>query len=493
MNTKITILELADLMAESTSTSSRMCELFIRELFATVSQALIDGESVKIKGIGTFKITRVKPRKSTNVNTGEPTELSSHNRLTFTPDKSLAEAVNQPFAQFETVILDDKVTDEKLAEIDEQYPSMLMDSPDEPLPLPPNEIDVPSPLPVELPITVEPLDVDLPQQPDMPVPPPPDDLPMSDEEIASIPQPDQHPSDNKEAPANDTHGEKTDVDTAVAKTVTEQVEPVKAEPVKVEVTPAPEEPKEAQPVEEPVKRRPMLVGIPIDGPSQPVPSQEDAEESQSNRHFYRPEPRNAYTPTPEQIEEASHKTDYRWLWALLCLLTAGVLIWLIARGGSDSVNDQAENQVVAADTIVTDNDSVPEMKPEVKPEAKAEVKPEAKPEVKPETKPEEKAEAKPETKAEDKPKAASAGKEVTDVVTSQIVLTTLAEKHYGSPWFWVYIYEENLKRGIINDPNNIRPGTRVVIPPASKYGINPKDKASIKKAQRKSWEYLKDK
>ena len=77
------------------------------------------------------------------------------------------------------------------------------------------------------------------------------------------------------------------------------------------------------------------------------------------------------------------------------------------------------------------------------------------------------------------------------MVTSQIVLTTLSEKHYGSPWFWVYIYEENRDRGIISDPNNIKPGTRVVIPPASKYGIDPKDKSSLKKAQRKSWEYLK--
>ena len=76
------------------------------------------------------------------------------------------------------------------------------------------------------------------------------------------------------------------------------------------------------------------------------------------------------------------------------------------------------------------------------------------------------------------------------MVTSQIVLSTLAEKHYGSPWFWVYIYQENKNRGIISDPNNIRPGTRVVIPPAKKYGINPNDKASLKKAQRLSWEIL---
>lgn len=79
----------------------------------------------------------------------------------------------------------------------------------------------------------------------------------------------------------------------------------------------------------------------------------------------------------------------------------------------------------------------------------------------------------------------TADNEITDVITSQIVLTTLSEKHYGSPWFWVYIYEENKERGIIKDLNNISPGTRVVIPPANKYDINPNDKESLKKAQLK--------
>ena len=125
MNTKITFVELVDMIAESTSTTKRVCELFVKELFATVSQALIDGETVKIKGIGTFKLTPVKPRKGVDVNTGEPIQIESHNKLTFTPDKSLAEAINQPFAQFETVMLDDAVTDEKLAAIDEEHPSVM--------------------------------------------------------------------------------------------------------------------------------------------------------------------------------------------------------------------------------------------------------------------------------------------------------------------------------------------------------------------------------
>ena len=70
MNTEITLVELARMMAEATSTSERVCELFLRELFATVSQSLIEGESVKIKGIGDFRIAKVKPRRTKNRKTG---------------------------------------------------------------------------------------------------------------------------------------------------------------------------------------------------------------------------------------------------------------------------------------------------------------------------------------------------------------------------------------------------------------------------------------
>ena len=125
MNNKITFVEIVDTIAESTSTSKRVCELFLRELFSTISQALIDGETVKVKGIGTFKVVKVKPRKSVDVSTGEAISISGHSKMSFTPDKSLADAVNQPFAQFESVFLDDAMTDEQLADIDKQYTSLF--------------------------------------------------------------------------------------------------------------------------------------------------------------------------------------------------------------------------------------------------------------------------------------------------------------------------------------------------------------------------------
>ena len=495
MNAKITFVELTQLMAEATSTSKRVCELFLKDLFATISQALIDGESVKVKGLGTFKITQVKPRKSVNVNTGKTMEISGYSKVTFTPDKALAEAVNQPFAQFESVFLDDAVTEEKLAEIDKQHPSSIseepvaadIEEPQTPVEAAPAPEVKPEKEPEVVTVATPIAEESISPEAEIPVAPLPFELPEMTE-AAPAPEPD---ASFEPMPDDDFYGT--------------EVQKVQAQPEKpVEAKSEHKSPALAQPVDKPksvkeekpkLERKPMLVGRPIDGPSQPTPEPEKPEEVNPNRHFYRPEPRNAYTPTPEQIEEATrkHDRDRRWLWALLGVLAAALVIWAIARGCSDSNAEMHEKEVVAADTISEATDTVATAKPETKPEAKAEKKPEVKEEAKAEPKSEpkveeKKPEPKPETKPADKPAAEG---EVTDVVTSQIVLTTLSEKHYGSPWFWVYIYEENVARGIINDPNNIKPGTHVVIPPASKYGINPNDKASLKKAQIKSMEYLK--
>ena len=82
----------------------------------------------------------------------------------------------------------------------------------------------------------------------------------------------------------------------------------------------------------------------------------------------------------------------------------------------------------------------------------------------------------------------SAPEVVTDTVQGTNYLSRIARRHYGKDIFWVYIYEENKDK--IQDPNNICPGTVVVIPPADKYGIDPKSKASIQNAERLSGKIL---
>lgn len=445
MNAKITLVELAELMAESSSTTVKMCELFLRELFATISQTLINGESVKVRGIGTFKITAVKPRKSVNVSSGEAIQLMAHNKLTFTPDKSFANAVNQPFAQFETVFLDDAVTEEKLAEIDKQYPSLFDEEAIDNAP-----------------------EDDKPQAAEEPV-----------REGPGISEPSE-PSENSEI-------------SEISEPAPVEEEPVRrvgpAIAIPIDGPGLGQDTTEQQPVEPEAQpeSNPVLVGVPIDGPSQPVPEPEPEEATPARDYFYRPEPRNAYMPTAEQIEEASRKPNKRWLWLsiLLGLLAAGLLVWFLTRGGGNGKTEaKPEQEIVAADTLTAEQVAQIEKNEKAK-------KSEAKAEEQKITAAVKKSENGGD--ADKTGKSEATGEETTDVVTSQIVLTTLSEKYYGSPWFWVYIYEENLKRGIINDPNNIRPGTKVVIPPAAKYGIDANDKAALRKAQIKSMEYLKGK
>lgn len=114
MNNKISFPELVDSIASLTNTSKRVSELFLKELFGVIKERLELGETVKIKNLGTFKVTETAARKSINVNTGEDIEIAAHRRVSFTPDKSLAEAINTPFKEFETIELDDNISDEEI-------------------------------------------------------------------------------------------------------------------------------------------------------------------------------------------------------------------------------------------------------------------------------------------------------------------------------------------------------------------------------------------
>lgn len=117
MNNKIAFPELVDTIAELTNTSKRVSELFLKELFGVIKERLEQGETVKIKNLGTFKVVDIASRKSVNVNTGEDMEIPAHRRVSFTPDKSLAEAINMPFEGFETVMLDDDISEAELNEL----------------------------------------------------------------------------------------------------------------------------------------------------------------------------------------------------------------------------------------------------------------------------------------------------------------------------------------------------------------------------------------
>ena len=109
MNEKITLQDLINLFGEKQGMSKKDAELFVRTLFDLIEEALATEKYVKVKGFGTFKLTEVDSRESVNVNTGERIEIQGHTKVSFTPDTTMKDLINKPFAHFETVILNDGV------------------------------------------------------------------------------------------------------------------------------------------------------------------------------------------------------------------------------------------------------------------------------------------------------------------------------------------------------------------------------------------------
>lgn len=109
MNNRLTIQDLAGLLAEHTGKDKNSSEHFLREFIAVVSEGVYTDKLVKVKGLGTFKIIPVEKRESIHVNTGERFVIPGHYKFSFLPDKELRELVNKPFSFFETTELGENV------------------------------------------------------------------------------------------------------------------------------------------------------------------------------------------------------------------------------------------------------------------------------------------------------------------------------------------------------------------------------------------------
>ena len=115
---KNSLTVLAQKLAEKTGISQQDAELFIRKMFDIVNEGLQADKQVKMKWLGTFKVTSVKDRESVDVNTGERIVIEGRDKISFTPDTILKEIINKPFAQFETVVVNDGV---EFDEIDRKF------------------------------------------------------------------------------------------------------------------------------------------------------------------------------------------------------------------------------------------------------------------------------------------------------------------------------------------------------------------------------------
>ena len=126
MSNKLSIQDLASAYAEKSGTDQKSALAFVKTVFEIVEEFISTDKVVKIKGFGTFKLISVSDRESVNVNTGERIVIAGHTKLSFTPDATLRDAVNRPFADFETTPINENTSIEameKLPSHNEALPS----------------------------------------------------------------------------------------------------------------------------------------------------------------------------------------------------------------------------------------------------------------------------------------------------------------------------------------------------------------------------------
>lgn len=379
MNSKITFPELVELVAGKASTSKRVSELFLKELVAIVSQALTEGESVKIKGLGTFKLTRVGARKSIDVNTGEEIEIPGHHKLAFVPEKKLANAINQPFAQFETEVLSDEVTDEQLAGIDE-----------EPLDLLEEEV-------IAQAVTVANDEEDTPAEPATP-------------QVAPL----------TVANAIDDEAQ-ADVQDAIDEVMNEQpptfVPPVEPEP---ELEPTTETPHAFTPQEQEAA---------IESPEEPARCEEVGSSDMCDPH-------EAITDESEKVESEISKRKHGHRMFLEGFMI-GVVTSLIVAWVSYKLYMMKYAPKIATTELVAHKAS----KPRTSSVAKVVTDTATKPVVEAQKPATVKDTVEKASVAQQSAKRATTV--VKDTINAQSTLTRIARRHYGNNFFWVYIYEEN--------------------------------------------------
>ena len=119
------IKDLARFLVEKHGIKLADAELFIALMTEIINEGVHRERQVKIKGLGTFKLTSVSSRESIDVNTGERIVIEGRDKLSFAPDNAMKELVNQPFSQFETIVVNDGVEleDEYKDQVEETAPA----------------------------------------------------------------------------------------------------------------------------------------------------------------------------------------------------------------------------------------------------------------------------------------------------------------------------------------------------------------------------------
>lgn len=426
MNSKISLPEMVDLLSRKSDCTKKEAEAFLKEFFTLATEVLSSGESLKINGLGVFKPVWVEKRNSVNVQTGQPCEIPGHYKLSFTPDKSMRDAVNAPFACFEAEVIADDV-DIKDTEISDMVAedSDMIEA----------DIDDSS---TEMEAVVMSLDKD-----------------TSDIVIADIPDEQQNVKEEIQSDSNRLPNEINISDTNSQEENAEHRLPVEVYDTRTTLE---EKIKDSEEEKEHIE----VISVSV------VDNYEKEE-------FRR-----------KQTWRNRKNFWYGFVTSLLIFVIAD-LIWLCYNGtfgegqitisswipaiikNQNQKGEKNKDSVSVVKALVTDSLKTTEVVR--KDTAMLENKPIANINEKSNKVPEK----------EINNDAILSEQTVTEIMKPGIFLTTLSLKHFGHKTFWVYIYQEN-KANIAN-PNSVPVGTKLIIPEKSKYNIDSNSRESVEKAK----------
>lgn len=441
MNERLSLQDLIDLLAKKQEITKKEAEVFLRELIAVISETIESNESVKIKDFGTFKLVKVNARKSVDVNTGEAIEIAAHYKLSFTPDKLLKEAINRPFAHFESVVLEEGVSFDNI-EKDET-------------------------------VNIEEADEE-------------EDVSVDEEtnEVSPTPTADSHQVDNEDFTPELGSEDTTIIETenTAPHTEEEQVEEInnrkeEAGHPENEVIAPSETENISEPVTDEVSEERILEYKQRIEEAKLAAKEKDLEYERLVK---------------ETRQAAKRRKKFVSLGFFIFLIIAAFLIGglyfqEIARFLTEGPTGNGNTAIVAdnqniddkkTDTLAVSSDSIAKAKEQDSIAIATE-----------KTLPSENS-IKPQTQKKEQP-TATKGNTPLAIITIEPgnTLRNISLKYYGHKSFCVYIYEENKDK--IKNINSIPLGTKLTIPSPSKYGINLQDQASLDKAKAKERELFK--
>lgn len=441
MNERLSLQDLIDLLAKKQEITKKEAEVFLRELIAVISETIESNESVKIKDFGTFKLVKVNARKSVDVNTGEAIEIAAHYKLSFTPDKLLKEAINRPFAHFESVVLEEGVSFDNI-EKDET-------------------------------VNIEEADEE-------------EDVSVDEEtnEVSPTPTADLHQVENEDFTPELVSEGTTIIETENTAPHTEEEEVEEINNREEEARQSDNEaiaPSETENISEPITDEVSEERI-LEYKQRIEEAKLAAKEKDLEYERLVKETRQAAKRRKKLVS-----LGFFIFLIIAAFLIGGLYFLEIARFLTEGPTGNGNTAIVAdnqniddkkTDTLAVSSDSIAKAKEQDSIAIVTE-----------KTLPSENS-IKPQTQKTEQP-TATKGNTPLAIITIEPgnTLRNISLKYYGHKSFCVYIYEENKDK--IKNINSIPLGTKLTIPSPSKYGINLQDQASLDKAEAKERELFK--